>query len=247
MEAKIDTTVTPYGYPRARLQLSDLTPAGCNFSLAALSGTADPVSGSTAGFAANYLTLPKNGLRFDTGKFDTSILGSRSSGAEYVRQYIPFSRNFTSPPVVRCWFTAFDMTLVGVPATDRQITLGVAQRTSDGFTLTIQTTNGYGSASIGWLAYDSEENGKRVRSDQYAIDASNTDKKAIVECSFSDRPFARVPATFVGCHSFNVRQGNWVRWRAQQIEVTKEKFRFECGSANTNGVVTLGFVWIAME
>lgn len=235
------------GGSRARLQLSDPTPAGCKFTLAALSGTS-AISGSTAGFAANYLTLPKNGVCFDTGTFDTSVLG-RSSLTEYVRQYIPFSGSFTSPPIVRCWFTAFDLN--GSPGSNsmaaRQVTLGVAQRTCDGFTLTIQSVYGYTSASIGWLAYDSAEDGKRVRSDQYVIESSNADKKATVERSFSDKPFAKVPATFVGCDSFNVYSTNWVRWRAQQIEVTKDRFRFECGAASSNGVNTLGFVWIAME
>lgn len=228
------------GCPRARLQLLSLTPASCKFSFLATSGS--------AGFAASYLTLPKNGIRFDSGTFDSTVLG-RSPGAEIVRQYIPFSQSFDTPPVVRCWFTAIDTTgIPGVAQGGRQLTLNATRRTASGFTLTIQSDYAYTSASIGWLAYDSAEDGKRVRSDRYVIETTNAEKKSTVDRAFTGEPFAKVPAAFLCCDSLSSASGNWVRWNAQLLEVTKEKIKFHCGiPENPSSVTTLGFTWIAME
>lgn len=228
------------GCPRARLQLSSLTPASCKFSFLAIGGA--------AGFAGNYLTLPKNGIRFESGIFDTTVLG-RSSNTEAVRQYIPFPQSFNTPPIVRCWFIAVDMT--GAPGSadvGRHITLNPTRCTNNGFTITIQSTNGYTSTSIGWLAYDSAEDGKRVRSDRYVIETTNAEKKSTVDRPFSGEPFAKVPATFLGCDSFLTNPFNWVRWNAQVSEVTKEKIKFNCGIPdNPSSATSLGFTWIAME
>lgn len=228
------------GCPRARLQLSSLTPTSCKFSFLAISGS--------VGFAANYLTLPKNGIRFESGIFDTTVLG-RPPNTEAVRQYIPFPQSFTAPPIVRCWFIAVDITgATGSANVGRHITLNATRRTNNGFTLNIQSDNGYTSASIGWLAYDSAEDGKRVRSDRYVIEATNAEKKSTVDRSFSGEPFAKVPATFLGCDSFLTNPYNWVRWNAQLLEVTKAKIKFHCGIPNNpSSATSLGFTWIAME
>ena len=219
--------------------------------------------------SGNYLILPKNDVHFETGAFNTAVLEKQPT--ENVRQRILFTRDFDAPPIVRCWIQGFDCTSSD-PA-NYQLSISAAGINSNAFTLTASSEKQFVSANIGWLAYDSNEDGKRVRSGiidipdsterrkpetalpvaspkiglevsasyeagravRSGIVDSPEQRKREIELGFTSAPFAKVPATFVGCTGFT---GDGTRtdfkWKAHVNEVTQYRMHAAFGVSDNS-------------
>ena len=192
----------------------------------------------------NYLTLPKNDIHSETGIFNTSVLYKQIT--ENVKQRINFAQELTAPPTVRCWIQGPDATSTFVG--DYNLSISATGITNDAFTLAASSTKQFTSVIVGWLAYDSKEDGKRVQCGSVNITDSNAQRRSETEVTFTGTPFAKVPASFIGCNSYTVGEENWVRWKSDVVEVTKEKIKVACGcTANPTSMLQYSYVWIVME
>jgi hypothetical protein len=136
----------------------------------------------------NWLTLP-NDLHLETGMIYCS--GDRT---EYV-QHIYFSQSFASPPKIAVWFQEFQCPNGGFLSLRCRAT----DVTAHSFHLRIESwANRYfRQARVQYLAFPSEEDGKRVRADRTTLLRGHGINGSRNQAPFYNQPFKNTPATFI--------------------------------------------------
>ncbi|KAM0211949.1 hypothetical protein ACHAQI_005103 [Fusarium lateritium] len=110
---------------------------------------------------ANWLTLPSNSnINFQSGELDSlELLGRAPTQNASFRVY--FAKPYKTEPKVQCWFTS-----IVQPKGWRSLRCSVSNITRTACTITMETWAGrqFDRAKVMWLAWDSEYDGKNVRS-----------------------------------------------------------------------------------
>jgi hypothetical protein len=99
-----------------------------------------------------------------------------------------------------------------------------------------------------WLAWDSEYDGKSVRSGANYFKKDDKPNEA----PWYNGSFAKQPVVFAAIHQIDFpEKGASLRCYACVLEVTKDKLKWQAGTwddttMGTDGMGTVGMVWIAM-
>jgi hypothetical protein len=143
----------------------------------------------------NWLTLP-NDLHLETGMIYCT--GDRK---EYV-QPIYFSQSFASPPKIAVWFQEFQYPNSGWLSLRCKAT----DITAHGFHLRIESwaERYFRQARVQYLAFPSEEDGKRVRADRTKLFPSHGSNGSRNQGDFYNQPFKNTPATFIAISAMDI-------------------------------------------
>lgn len=189
----------------------------------------------------SWLTLPNNGVHFENGSYYT---GDETNGrTQGIARRIHFAVPFDSPPKVYCWFNEIH----------KEGSEWFCLRTypsdisNSGFTLEVNAWAGrwFDSARISWFAYDSAEDGKRVKSGKNR--ATREDRSPKFKNSFYGSPFAKKPATFIAISEIDFGMDENIRAIATIDDVTATELQWSCGTWDNSNMDHMDITWIAME
>ncbi|RGP58775.1 hypothetical protein FSPOR_11795 [Fusarium sporotrichioides] len=190
---------------------------------------------------ANWLTLPSNSnINFQYGELDSSELPGRAP-TQNASFRVYFAKPYKTEPKVQCWFTS-----IVQPKGWRSLRCTVSNVTRTACTVTMETWAGrqFDRAKVMWLAWDSEYDGKNVRS------GTNFFKKdtPIQDHPWYNGPFAKQPVVFGAlCHIDFPEQATNLRCYSNIIEATKERLKWQAGTWADTTMDTTGMVWIGMD
>ena len=201
------------------------------------------------GAKMSWLTLPENDVNFQYGQVNTQDTGRQSirekaAGAppENVSFRIMFSKPYKSAPKVQCWFTGMD---IHSDSTYRRLATWVTGIDPRGFTLNIGTWDNtvFSAARAGWLAWDSEADGKTVRSGTSAIGKGEVGN---YDFAWYNGSFSKVPGTFIALNFIDVSPDKNFRG-ACEARGTKDRLTWKLQTWGDTTITSLRCVWIGME
>ncbi|KAK6721154.1 hypothetical protein SNK04_000049 [Fusarium graminearum] len=190
---------------------------------------------------ANWLTLPNNSnINFQYGELDSSELPGRAP-TQNASFRVYFAKPYKTDPKVQCWFTS-----IVQPKGWRSLRCTVSNITRTACTVNMETWAGrqFDRAKVMWLAWDSEYDGKNVRS------GTNFFKKdtPIQDYPWYNGSFAKQPVAFGAiCHIDFPEQGTNLRCYTNVIEATKDRLKWQAGTWADTTMDTTGMVWIGMD
>ncbi|CAF3497209.1 unnamed protein product [Fusarium graminearum] len=190
---------------------------------------------------ANWLTLPNNSnINFQYGELDSSELPGRAP-TQNASFRVYFAKPYKTEPKVQCWFTS-----IVQPKGWRSLRCTVSNITRTACTVNMETWAGrqFDRAKVMWLAWDSEYDGKNVRS------GTNFFKKdtPIQDYPWYNGSFAKQPVAFGAiCHIDFPEQGTNLRCYTNVIEATKDRLKWQAGTWADTTMDTTGMVWIGMD
>ncbi|KAF0643184.1 hypothetical protein FPSE5266_07850 [Fusarium pseudograminearum] len=190
---------------------------------------------------ANWLTLPNNSnINFQYGELDSSELPGRAP-TQNASFRVYFAKPYKTEPKVQCWFTS-----IVQPKGWRSLRCTVSNITRTACTVNMETWAGrqFDRAKVMWLAWDSEYDGKNVRS------GTNFFKKdaPINDFPWYNGSFAKQPVAFGAlCHIDFPEQATNLRCYANIAEATKDRLKWQAGTWADTTMDTTGMVWIGMD
>ncbi|KAF4459911.1 hypothetical protein FALBO_13327 [Fusarium albosuccineum] len=190
---------------------------------------------------ANWMTLPGNrDINFQLGEVDTAELPGRAAG-QNASFRIYFAKPYKTEPKVQCWFTSINQ-----PKGWRSLKCSVANITSKACTINVETWAGrqFERAKVMWLAWDSEADGKNVRSgiNYFKKDAPVNDYP------WYNGPFANEPAVFTAINYIDFPEQNTnLRCYAGIRGSSKDRLKWQAGTWADTVMDTTGMVWIGMD
>ncbi|KAM0198481.1 hypothetical protein ACHAPI_004005 [Fusarium lateritium] len=190
---------------------------------------------------ANWLTLPSNSnINFQSGELDSSeLLGRAPTQNASFRVY--FAKPYKTEPKVQCWFTS-----IVQPKGWRSLRCSVSNITRTACTITMETWAGrqFDRAKVMWLAWDSEYDGKNVRSGTSFFKKDTP----IQDFPWYNGSFAKQPVGFGAiCHIDFPEQTTNLRCYTNIIEATKDRLKWQAGTWADTTMDTVGMVWIGMD
>lgn len=190
----------------------------------------------------SWLALPDNDIHFETGVFDS--IHEAHVGSTGIATRIPFSRPFVGEPIVVCWFIGISKGNTGwlsIKTYPRDIA-------DSAFTLHIESwaERRFTSARVGWLAYDSRENGKRVHA--FAGDQVLRAQRTVeYDSQWYGSTHGRAPATFIAFNELDFGMGTNLRAKATIEGASKEKLQWSFGTWGDTDMDHLKVTWIGIE
>jgi hypothetical protein len=218
--------------PRA-LSLSQPEIHASNFSVQAASFAG--ALGYSIG--CNWLTLP-NDLHLETGMIFCP------GGAENVQQVF-FSQSFASPPKIAVWFQEFYYPNGGF--------LSMKCRASDitahSFHLHVESwaNRTFGQARVQYLAYPSEEDGKRVRADRTGVNRGHGSNGSRNQAPFYNQPFKNTPATFIAISEMDFNSSRNLRLECSANAPNNKELVWSINTWGDSDMDHAECQWIAIE
>ncbi|KAK5053308.1 hypothetical protein LTR84_002282 [Exophiala bonariae] len=187
----------------------------------------------------SWLTLPENGIHFETGTFDTSTV--RNDSRSLAVTAVTFSRPFQRNPIVCCWFTEVD-----IPYGWRSLRTWAARITHDGFVLSVDTwaDRVWKNARVNWLAYDAEEDGRRIKS---SVQIVKRHEVRNFSSPWLRDPQARDPTTFIAITELDCGPSRNTRISGQITNITGGRLIGEIGTWDDTDMDHLHCTWISIE
>lgn len=111
----------------------------------------------------SWLALPETDYHMETGVFDSWSIDFKEAGT--LSERIWFQKRFHGTPKVICWFYEVAQSIPTDAGRCCSLEASVADVGERGFTLNVKNWDGrtFKGACIGWFAYDSNEDGRRVK------------------------------------------------------------------------------------
>jgi hypothetical protein len=187
----------------------------------------------------SWLTLPENGIHFETGTFNTSTV--RNDLKSPAATLVAFSRPFQKKPIVCCWLTEVD-----IPYGWRSLRTWAASIKHDGFKLWVDTwaDRVWKNAQVNWLAYDAEEDGRRIKS---SVQIVKRHELGNFHSPWFRAPQARSPATFIAITELDVSPSRNTRISGQITNFTSGRLIGEIGTWDDTDMDHLHCTWISIE
>ncbi|KAM0227371.1 hypothetical protein ACHAPO_011618 [Fusarium lateritium] len=185
---------------------------------------------------ANWLTLPSNSnINFQYGELDSSELAGRAP-TQNASFRVYFAKPYKTEPKVQCWFTS-----IVQPKGWRSLRCSVSNITRTACTVTMETWAGrqFDRAKVMWLAWDSEYDGKNVRSGTTFFKKDTP----IQDFPWYNGSFAKQPVGFGAiCHIDFPEQTTNLRCYTNVIEATKDRLKWQAGTWADTTMDTTGMV-----
>lgn len=195
----------------------------------------------TYGYAigCNWMTLPSD-LHLETGMIDTWSTGE--GNREKIRRQVFFSQAFKSPPIVCVWIQLFEWTGNNFMA----IKCSATDVNANSFTCQVESWAGrqFGNIRVQYLAYPSEENGKRVKSGITTV--TRAQGKVDFDCPFYGDPFKTEPASFIAICETDFNRVRNTRFTTSAV-ATKNSLKWHAGTWADTDMDHASVQWIAIE
>jgi hypothetical protein len=185
----------------------------------------------------NWLTLP-NDLHLETSQVFT---GNGDRG-EYSQQ-IFFSQAFPSPPRIAVWLQEFewhDMGFMSIKCTATDIT-------SQSFYLRIESWAGrkFKQVRAQYLAYPSEEDGKRVKSGRTSL--ARAQGQVQNRYPFYNQPFTKQPSTFIAISELDFNSTRNLRFSCEAKAPNNRELEWSCHTWGDSDMDHAEAQWLAIE
>ncbi|KNG51198.1 hypothetical protein DDE82_005910 [Stemphylium lycopersici] len=186
----------------------------------------------------NWMALP-NDLHLETGMICCS--GDR---AEYVQQ-IFFSQSFASPPKIAVWFQEFQYPNGGFLSLRCKAT----DVTPHSFHLRIESwaNRTFRQARVQYLAYPSEEDGKRVKAARTTVTRAQGPNGSRNQAPFYGQPFKNQPATFVAISEMDFNSSRNLRLACNANAPNNRELVWDLGTWSDSDMDHAECQWIAIE
>jgi hypothetical protein len=187
----------------------------------------------------SWMTLPSD-LHLETGLVDT--YSQNVGDFDVLRRQIFFSQSFVTPPRVCVWLQAFEWH----GGDFMSLKCSAADITSNSFTIQCQSwaNRRFKNVRIQYLAYPSEEDGKRVKSGTSLVNRAQGHVEQ--NLPFYGSPFKEKPQVFIAiCETdFNISRNSRFRTTA---EAEKGSLKWSYGTWADTDMDHAGVQWIALE
>ena len=214
--------------------LNDVTKSGMAYHAATWGGSFG------YGFEISWMTLPENGIHFEHGSYDAI-----QPGAKALSNRMFFSKPFVNgPPIVRCWFYEvnkkadtewFSLKTFASNITDRSFTINVESWAGRDFD----------DARVCWIAYDSAEDGKRVKSACETV--TRAVKTSVGRVNFPGQPFSKIPAVFCAYSQIDMGPDRNLRGHSEISSWDTNGMTRSFGSWGDTDMDHVEVVWLAVE
>ncbi|KAI1181656.1 hypothetical protein F5B17DRAFT_436517 [Nemania serpens] len=187
----------------------------------------------------SWMTLPSD-LHLETGLVDT--YNQNVGDFDVLRRQVFFSQSFVTPPRVCVWLQGFEWH----GGDFMSLKCSAADITSNSFTIQCQSwaNRRFKNVRIQYLAYPSEEDGKRVKSGTSLVHSAQVHVEQ--NCPFYGSPFKEKPQVFIAiCETdFNILRNTRLRTTA---EAEKGSLKWSYGTWGDTDMHHAGVQWIALE
>ena len=188
----------------------------------------------------SWLTLPNNGIHFENGSYNTGDEVGRTQG---IAPRVHFAVPFNNAPKVCCWLNEINMggnDWLSLRAFARDIS-------PTSFILDISTWAGrsFEGARVSWFAYDSAEDGKRVKSGISTAKRDNPSQK--LKAPFYGSPFSKKPATFIALSEVDFSMDRNIRANTEIVSATATELEWSFGTWADSNMDHMHVTWIAVE
>ncbi|RYN93450.1 hypothetical protein AA0119_g9487 [Alternaria tenuissima] len=186
----------------------------------------------------SWLTLP-NDLHLETGMICCS--GDRKA---YVQQVF-FSQSFASPPKIAVWFQEFNYPNGGFLS----LKCRAAEITPHSFNLYIESwaDRYFRQARVQYLAYPSEEDGKRVKAGRTTVTRGQGPNGSRNQAPFYGQPFKNQPATFVAISEMDFNSSRNLRLACNANAPNNRELVWDLGTWSDSDMDHAECQWIAIE
>ncbi|KAI0147799.1 hypothetical protein GGR57DRAFT_475869 [Xylariaceae sp. FL1272] len=187
----------------------------------------------------SWMTLP-NDLHLETGMLDTWNTGE--GNRDRIRREIFFSQSFKTAPVVCVWLQSFEWTGDNFMS----IKCSADNITSNSFVFQVESWAGrrFSNVRVQYLAYPSEENGKRVKSG--TTEVKRHQGKVEMHCPFYGEPFKTDPAAFIAIRETDFGRGRNTRFVTNAV-ADRNTLKWDCGTWADTDMDHAVVQWIALE
>lgn len=242
----IDTASDPpYQGPGVTVYNSKISKEG----ISVVRGTGEAKSWSVNAW---WMTLPENGIQMDTGVVDAAGIVRSITMATPFKLDIKFSKRFPRGPKVHVWIQAVDWECPGLW---KRLEVNASNINEAGCTINISTWSDtiVRSARVAWLAYDADQQNKRIKSNEVSINngsrakqpiRSNFDFNAI---AFQGDRFSRTPGMFTAFARLDVNPSFGFRTLSRVQNVKQESFEHCLQTWHDSEIYEVRAVWIAMD
>lgn len=185
----------------------------------------------------NWMALPDD-LHLETGFISTGV-GEHTEWS----QQIYFSQSFASAPKIVVWFHEFEWLEMGFMS----LSTTVDFVTRNGFSLKVRSWAGrnYRGVRVQYLAYPSEEDGKRVKSGRSRVQRAQAAVNNRQE--FYGKPFSKVPATFIAICEMDFNSSKNLRFQCATSAPNNSELIWSCGIWADTDMDHAEVQWIAIE
>ncbi|KAI1266124.1 hypothetical protein F5Y18DRAFT_435050 [Xylariaceae sp. FL1019] len=187
----------------------------------------------------SWMTLP-NDLHLETGMLDT--WNTREGNSDRMRREVYFSQSFKSPPMVCVWLQAFEWQGDNFMS----IRCSAENVNCNSFVFQVESWAGrkFGNVRVQYLAYPSEENGKRVKSG--TTEVKRAQGRVEMHCPFYGEPFKTDPAAFIAIRETDFGRGRNTRFRTNAV-ADRNTLKWDCGTWSDTDMDHAVVQWIALE
>lgn len=188
----------------------------------------------------SWMTLPSD-LHLETGLVDT-YNQLNLADFDVLRRQVFFSQSFVTPPKVCVWLQEFEFH----GGNFMSLRCSASDITSNSFTIKCESWAGrrFRNVRIQYLAYPSEEDGKRVKSGTSLVNRAQG--RVEQHCPFYGSPFKEKPQTFIAiCETdFNITRN--LRF-STTAEADKGSLKWSYGTWADTDMDHAAVQWIALE
>lgn len=192
----------------------------------------------------SWLTLPENGVRFETGVYDTYGM-PRFDNNQTTKYRTNFFPHFENTPTVVSWLYEVNMGL-GWHSMTTQITHVDRER----FDLHIGTwaSRNFDGVRVGWLAFDDTGCTSRAKAGKINVVRSEALKRG--RMTFEGARFSKTPTVFMALMELDHGDDRNIRFIGEATNVSTEGFDYACGTWAENGDHNMDhttWIWVAVE
>ena len=186
------------------------------------------------------MTLPSD-LHLETGIVYTGSAGRANSDS--CDQLIWFSQAFTSPPKICAWIQEFEWhgtEFMSIKCFPTDIS-------SNSFHLKIESwaNRKFTNVRVQWLAYPSEEDGRRVKSGRTTVNRAQREINA--KAAFYGQPFQNTPKTFIAISEMDFGCSRNLRFRCSANAPNNKELEWKYGTRDDTDMDHAEVQWLAIE
>ncbi|KAI1321093.1 hypothetical protein F5Y16DRAFT_417104 [Xylariaceae sp. FL0255] len=187
----------------------------------------------------HWMTLPTD-LHLETGMIDT--WNTREGNTDRIRREIFFSQSFKSPPKVCVWLQLFEWTGDNFMS----IKCSATDISPNAFVFQVESWAGrrFSNVRVQYLAYPSEEDGKRVKSGTTGVNRGQG--RVDQHCPFYGEPFKTDPAAFIAICETDFNRSRNTRFSANAV-ADRNSLKWDCGTWADTDMDHAVVQWIAIE
>lgn len=190
--------------------------------------------------SCHWMTLP-NDLHLENAIVDT--YGTGQPDFQVFSRFVFFNQAFTTPPKIAVWFQEFEW----LGGDFMSIKCYAADITCNSFTMKVESWAGrkFKNARVQFLAYPSEEDGKRVKNGRNSV--TRAQPKWSKRDNFYGQPFKDTPKTFIAISEMDFALNRNLRLTASASAPNNRELQWDFWTWDNSDMDHAEVQWIALE